>query len=278
MMAQCKRVAVFLCAVAAAEPALAQEENSGKQPLWEVGAFGLGISTPAYPGAGQQLVRALVLPYAIYRGDVFRIDRSNIGVRKVIGPRTELDLGFAGAIGASSNEIEARRGMPDLGTLVEFGPRIKWRLSDASASGQWRAEVALRGVFDLNAQLRDKGLALEPKLGYEQSLSDGWRHGVNVGFVFGDRRLTDTLYGVAAPYATAERSVYEASSGLIASRLQWYLSRAVTPKLRISGVARLDSLAGSANQASPLVHKNTGTTVGLFLTYTFAQSETMVSN
>jgi outer membrane protein len=277
MMAPCKRVAVCLVVLAAGS-ALAQEEGSGKQPLWEVGAFALGVSTPAYPGAGQQLGRALVLPYAIYRGDFLRIDRSNIGVRKVIGPHTELDLGFAGAFGASSSEIEARRGMPDLGTLVEFGPRIKWRLTDNSASGQWRAEVALRGVFDLSAQLRDKGLALEPKLGYEERLAGGWRYGASVGLVFGDRRLTDTLYGVAPAYAHAERNAYEAASGLIASRLQSYLSRSVTPRLRISGVARWDSLAGSANQASPLVQKNTGTTVGLWLTYTLAQSDTMVSD
>jgi len=258
--------------------AFAQDERSGKQPLWELGAFALGVSTPAYPGAEQRISRALVLPYFVYRGEVLRVDRSNVGVRKALGPHTEVDLGFSGAFGASSNEIEARRGMPDLGTLVEFGPRIKWRIPDGGAPGVLRAEVALRGVFDVNDQMRDKGLALEPKLGYERHGDAGWRYGTSVGLVFGDRRLTDTLYGIEPQYATANRSAYQSSSGLIATRLQVYLSRAVTTRLRLSGVARQDWLGASANASSPLVQRNSGTTVGLWLTYTLAQSDAMVSD
>ena len=38
--------------------------------------------------------------------------------------------------------------MPDLGTLVEFGPRVKWNLGSGPGNGRWRAELAVRGVFD----------------------------------------------------------------------------------------------------------------------------------
>jgi hypothetical protein len=35
----------------------------------------------------------------------------------------ELDIGFSGSLGSGANDTQARRGMPELGTLVEFGPR-----------------------------------------------------------------------------------------------------------------------------------------------------------
>jgi hypothetical protein len=36
-----------------------------KQPLWEAGLFGLGVTLPAYPGSNEHVSRALGLPYLI---------------------------------------------------------------------------------------------------------------------------------------------------------------------------------------------------------------------
>lgn len=254
----------------------AAAQEVGSLPLWEIGMFAMGVSQQAYPGAGQQLDRALLLPYAIYRGEVFRMDRSGVGLRKVLSPDVELDLGFAGAFGSRSNEIEARSGMPELGTLVEFGPRIQWTLGKGPGGGRLRADFALRGVFDVTDRFNDKGHAFEPKLVFERDSSTGWRYSASAGLVMGDQRLADTLYGVAPAYATPSRPAYAAQSGLIASRLSLYVSRALSPSLRLSAFTRVDSVAGAANQASPLVGKNTGATTGLWLTYTLAQSQTMV--
>lgn len=259
-----------------AVPSAVAAQEAGGPPLWEVGVFAMGVSQQAYPGAGQQLNRALLLPYAIYRGEIFRMDRNGMGVRKVLSPTVELDLGFAAAFGSRSNEIEARSGMPELGTLVEFGPRIQWKLGQAPGNGQLRADFALRGVFDLADHMNDKGITFEPKLVYERSSTTGWRYSVSAGLMFADQRLADTLYGVAPAYATPTRSVYAAQGGLLASRLALYVSRAMTPNLRLSAFTRVDAVAGGANQASPLVEKNTGATTGLLLTYTLAQSKTLV--
>ena len=185
-------------------------------PLWELGAFGMGLKQQAYPGSSQQIDRALVLPFFIYRGQYFRADRGSVGLRAVKTDAVEVDIGASGAFGSNSNDIEARRGMPDLGTLVEFGPRVKWNLGSGPGKGRLRAELALRGVFDLTDNLKDKGLSLEPELIFERSTGGGLRYGTSVGLVFGDERLTDTFYGVAPAYATAARPAYQAHSGLIA--------------------------------------------------------------
>lgn len=267
---------ITLGALALATSAQAQSESA--LPLWEVGAFGTVLSQQAYPGSSQNINRALALPYFIYRGQYFRADRGSLGVRAVKTEDMELDIGFSGAFGSNSKEVDARNGMPDLGTLVEFGPRIKWNLGAAPGNGRWRAELALRGVFDVTDDLKDKGVSLEPELIYERSSTAGWRYGTSVGLVFGDQRLNDTFYSVAPAYATAARPAYNAKDGLIMARWSLNVSRSLTPDLRIFGFARVASVDGAANTASPLVRQNIGSTLGFGLTYTFARSSTRAAD
>ena len=57
------------------------------------------------------------------------------------------------------------------------------------------------------------------------------------------------------------------------SRLSVNLFQNVTPNLRVFGFARLTSVDGAANNSSPLVKQNLGSTVGFGLVYTLARSE-----
>lgn len=252
--------------------AAAQQDPPGL-PLWEIGGAAFGLSQPAYPGAGQHVDRALVLPFVLYRGKYLRADRDTAGLRAVKTERFELDVGFSGSLGSSSDDIDARRGMPDLGTLVEFGPRMQWQLGAAPFGGRWRAEVPLRGVFDLSDGMAHRGWALEPKLAYERRSAGGWGWGMSVGALIGDRRLARTLYGVAPTYARADRPAYEASSGLIAWRLQATLSSPASRDWRVFSFARLDSVSGAANRDSPLVRRDSGASIGVGVAYTWLRSE-----
>ena len=255
-------------------PAQAQgvAQTNEALPLWEVGTFATGVSQQAYPGASQNVDRAVVLPFFIYRGKFLRADEGTVGLRAYKSDTLEVDVGLGGALGSNSHDIEARRGMPNLGTLVEFGPRVKLKLGGTPSTGRWRADVALRGVFDLSDGLKDKGLALEPELIYEHAASNGWRYNTAAGLVFGDERLADTFYGVAPVYVRAGRPAYNASAGLIASRLSITLTRVLSPNFRIFGFGRIASVYGATNFASPLVRQNTGSTVGIGLTYVLAKS------
>ncbi len=257
-------------------PAVGFAQEPAPLPLWEFGVFGMAVSQQVYPGASQQLQRNLLLPYVVYRGEWFRVDRSGVELRKSLGPNVELDLGLAAAFGASSDDVEARQGMPDLGTFVEFGPRIRWTLHEGADHGRLRAVLGLRGVLDVTDHLRDKGMVLEPQLAYERRTSGGLHYSASAGLLIGDERLADTLYGVAPRYATPTRNSYAAQGGLIASRISLYVSKPLAPGLRIAGGARMDSVAGAANQDSPLVQKTTGASVGLWLTYTLGKSEILV--
>lgn len=268
---------MFAVAVAtAAAPSLAQE--SAALPLWEIGAVGVTVSQQAYPGASGRVNRGLALPFLIYRGEFLRADRGGAGIRTLKTPTFEVDVGVAGSFGASSDDIAVRRGMPDLGTLVEFGPRLKWHLGEGPGKGRFRAEFPLRGVFDLNDRLAHKGMAFEPELIFERRAEGGWSYSTSIGAVWGNKRLADTFYGVAPVYATPGRTAYVADSGLIAWRLSASLSRQLSPDLRLFGFARADSIAGAANVSSPLVQQKTGASVGLGLTYTWKQSESRAAD
>lgn len=257
-------------------PAFAQSVPAPQEvkPLWEIGAGALAVTQPAYPGAGTSTSRVFALPYVIYRGQFLRAEPNNVGLRAIKTPRYEFDIGFAGSVGSSANDVPARAGMADIGTLVEFGPRLKINLGDVShgPSGIW-VELPLRGVFDLSNGLANRGASFEPQLSFDLPLPGGWRGGGSVSAIFGSQKLNDTFYSVSASEATGLRPAYNAQPGLLATRATLAASRRLTPDLRVLGFVRLDSVAGAANSGSSLIEKSTGASVGLGLAYTFGRSQ-----
>lgn len=262
-------------AALAALPFDALAQGGPQQPLWELGVVAAGGRQPAYPGASTDVSRGIVLPYVVYRGPLLRVDRGSAALRAFKTPSFELDVGFSGSIGSSSNDVTVRRGMPDIGTLIEFGPRLNWTLNPDAAPGEgrWRVELPVRGVFDLSDGFAHRGLAVEPSINFARRTSGGLAYNVGLGAVWGNQRLNDTFYGVAPVYATATRPAYAAQSGLIAWRVSTGLTRSLTPDWRVFAFARYDSVSGAANESSPLVQRRGGASVGLGLAYTWMRSE-----
>lgn len=242
-------------------------------PLWELGGVAIGVSQQAYPGSDQKVSKALALPFFVYRGEMLRADRDTAGIRALKTQNFEIDIGVAGSFGAGSGSLDARQGMPELGTLVELGPRLKWNLGAAPGNGRWRAEIPLRGVFDLSNQVEHKGLSFEPKLIYERQSTSGWSYNASIGAIFADTKLAQTFYEVNSAQATAMRPAYAATSGLIAWRLGTSFSRSLSRDWRLFGFARVDTVAGAANEFSPLVRQTTGATVGMGVSYNWLRSE-----
>ena len=251
---------------------LAQPSGAGL-PLWEIGAVGLATGQSAYPGSSETVSLALAVPYVIYRGEFFRLDRGGAGFRAIHRPDFELDIGFSGSLGSRASDTVARQGMDDLGTLIEFGPRMRWNLSAPSAPGQWNIELPLRGVFDVSNSAAYRGLVLEPELKYSYRGKEGWNWGAGISAIAADQSMQSLLYSVTAAQATASRAAYQAQAGLMALRLSGSLSYPLSSDARLLVFGRVDSVQGAANQASPLVRQNTGTSVGAVLAYTWKQSE-----
>lgn len=247
--------------------------SSKNLPLWEAGLFATDISQPAYPGADERASLLFALPFAIYRGEYLRIDRGTVGVRAIKTPRTEMDVGFGASLGSRAADIEARRGMDDLGTLLEFGPRLKINLAAGSTDpGASRIQIPLRGVFDANDHMKYRGIAYELQWVSDMELPDNWSVTTNLGALFGDQQLVDTFYRVSPAEATPVRPAYDAKSGLIALRASVWVSRLFSNDMRLISYLGFDSVAGAANQTSPLVRREGGWTAGIGLAWTLVHS------
>lgn len=243
-----------------------------QRPLWEAGLFGLALTQPAYPGADQRASRLLGLPFVIYRGKILRAEQGGVNLRALKSPRSELDVGFAAALGSHADDIPARRGMADLGTMIEFGPRLKIKLDD-NARGATRVQFPLRAVIDVSHDFVSRGIAFEPQWVSDSRLPGRWFVSTSLGALFGDQKLADTYYGVSPAEATATRASYSASGGLIALRAGLFAAHTLTPGLRLICLLRIESLAGAANHDSPLVRRNIGWGAGIGLSWELARSQ-----
>jgi outer membrane scaffolding protein for murein synthesis (MipA/OmpV family) len=250
----------------------AQAQEATGRPLWEIGGVALGVSQQAYPGSDQRVRRGLALPYFIYRGRFLRADSDGVGVRPVKTPTYEFDISAAGAFGSDADRDPARRGMPNLGTLVEFGPRLKWHLGGTPEGGRWRLDLPLRGVFDLSDSLAYRGTVFQPGVVWAKRVAPRWNVSASLSVLMADEKLANTFYEVEPRFATAARPAYDAKAGLLATRLGASLSHDLTRDWTVFGFARLDSVAGAANRDSPLVRRTTGGTVGLGVSYTWLRS------
>jgi outer membrane scaffolding protein for murein synthesis (MipA/OmpV family) len=258
--------------------ACAQESEQTGQPLWEAGLIGAALSSPAYPASNQRHQRALALPFFVYRGEVLRADRNGVGARLLHTDRVEFDIGFAASLPASSNDIELRQGMPDLGTLIEFGPRLKVNLAEPATDQRVTFELPLRAVLEFNAGVRQVGYALEPKLAYEWQQKGDWRLKGAFSLVLGDQQLNRYFYEVPSAYATANRPAYDAQAGLIGSRIGIDGIKRLGPDVNLFAYARYDWHDGAANRASPLFAQSQGSSVGLAIAWTFSRSQARAEN
>jgi outer membrane protein len=254
-----------------------QAEPATELPLWEAGLIGFGINQLAYPGAKEQVQRSIVLPYLVYRGDFFRADRGNVGLRAYKSDNLELDVGFAAALGSSEDDIEIRQDMPELGTLIEAGPRLRWTISDSIFGSRVRLDLPLRAVFDIEDGMRYSGISFEPALFADVVTDHNLSYTFGVSALFGSEKLTDRFYQVVEQYATIERPFYDAKPGLIALRGSGAISKKFSSKWRGFGFARYELVTAAKNKQSPLVVKSGGWSVGLGVTYIWAESAQKVS-
>ena len=160
--------------------------------------------------------------------------------------RVDLDLGFQMSLPARSDDVPARAGMPDLNSLLEFGPRLKVLLSEPSAPNRVRLELPLRVPLEVGNGFRRQGLVFEPRVVFETSGSNQqWQADANIGAVFGNARLNRYFYEVAPQYANANRPAYQAGSGLMMTRLGASLSHSLGPDWRVFGFAQSIEQAAS---------------------------------
>ena len=258
---------ITVLALAVAAPALAE------QPLWELGLGGTALSVPHYRGSDQSHDWVLPIPFAVYRGRIFRATRE--GARAVLmeSDRLDFDISFAISPPTRSRDNVARSGMPDLAATIEAGPNMNLMLARGAA---WKLQFRLpvRAVVTLASNPRTVGWTASPVLNLDLDVKDG-----NVGLQFGPLAATRAhhayYYDVAPAYATVGRPAYDAPGGGAGWRVTAGGSRRFG-KLWVAGFVRASSVAGAAFDASPLVRQRSNVSFGIALSWVLAASETLV--
>lgn len=267
---------------AAAGGAQAQSDTvvpGATQPLWEVGLGVGGVSFPAYRGSDSQRSLVLPTPYFVYRGEFLKADRD--GLRSVFfdSDRVELNLSAGASIPVDSDDIDERKGMPDLEPTLELGPSLDtvlWRADD----GRHRLDLRLpvRYAFTAEANPQAAGWQFTPRLNLD--IADpggfrGWNLGLLTGPVYGDRRQHQYFYGVAERYATVTRNAYDASGGYAGWQFLTALSKRF-PTYWVGGFLRYDTLRGAVFEDSPLVASDHYLAGGIAIAWIIGESAVRV--
>lgn len=260
-------------AVNPANTATTTTNPEAKPALWSVYGFVGHFSQSAYPGSSVTTQKTLAIPYFVYRGEKFQIDRRGAKVSTIKQENFKLDLDLGLNFGSDANDVPERAGMKDLGTVIEAGPSAKitlHRLKDANI----HLGIPVRAAFNLSDGFKYEGLTLNPQLSYERSSTDGWSYEARVGPVLADQQYQANYYQVDPEFVTANRAAYKAKAGLLSWRASLGVAKVVTPQLRLLGTVRYETVNGAANQDSPLVKEKNGFSFFLGLNYLFWESET----
>lgn len=226
-------------------------------PLWE---FGLGagvLNAPHYRGSKTVANIYLPIPYVIYRGDVFKIDREGIRGQLFESDRINLDISLAGNIPVPESEDSARAGMPSLDPLGEIGPELEFKLwNTLHDKHSFWFKLPYRFVFSVgNPLIKYQGWSLSPYVEYKLKIkhaSSLMRYNISIGPIIAGRKYHNYFYEVDPQYVTPQRDEYHADSGYSGSRITVSVIRN-TRKYFLGFFARYDNLNGAEFIDSPLV-------------------------
>lgn len=263
---------IGLALISVAVPSLAQN----KVPKWELGA-GIGSQLLGdYRGSDHYRAYVLPIPYLVYRGDFLRADEE--GVRGLFFKNEwfELDVSADAALNGNSEDNPLRQGMPELDSAFELGPSANFNLTGADFSEGWSLRIPVRPVFATDfTSIKHIGYLANPKLTYESLDWSGWDGSLNIGTLYGSRRYHDYYYSVGQDDARAGRPAYDAPGGYSGTYFKLGLTKR-EGRFWYGAYLRYDYLAGSVFEDSPLYESDHFVTLGLGISWVFAQSKKTV--
>ena len=247
-------------------------------PLWELG-LGLGVlHQPYYIGTKDTRTFAFPAPVPVYRGSIFKSDDEGFRAELLNNDRLKLEMSLDFNLAIDSDDVDLRRGMPDVDSRLQFGPSLEVNLQEGD-NHQWLLNLPVRANFGFGSDgVDESGFTFAPNLTYLQDFDWGgkpWRAGVALGPQFGTREYQNVYYGVDEAFATDTRPAYESSSGYSGSRLLMTLRSKDTDRLWVWFI-RYENISGASFEDSPLVETNDGLSAGvIFSKFIFKSKKTV---
>lgn len=275
MSSSCK-VAACVVALAVAWPMSLQAEE---KPLWEAGLGVGGLVFPDYRGSDEVNAYPVPVPYFVYRGKFLKADRDGLRGELFDKRYLELSLSMNATIPVSSDDNDARQGMPDLRPTLEFGPSLDLHLWQSPKQAvKLDLVMPLRVPVTLDSSPKTLGWNFSPRLNLD--IADvgglqGWNFGVGAGPLFGAEQYHEYFYSVAPRYATAERPAYDARGGYSGTHVVAAISKHF-PRYWVGAYLRYDNLHNAVFEDSPLVRRQNYVTGGFGIAWMIGESTRMV--
>lgn len=248
------------------------------RPRWEAGIGVAALSMPAYRGSSEQGGYLYPVPYAVYRGEVLKVDREKVSGLFFAWERVNLNVSVSGSAPASSDDVDAREGMPDLAATLEAGPQLNVVLKQGSGH-RVEFNLPVRRVMAVDSSgVRGIGWVTNPTLDFvveNVGPGGGWEVGLSGGPLWADAGLHDYYYGVSPAQATADRPAYGAHGGYSGTALTLSLTKRY-PRHWLGLFVRANLLQGAAFEESPLLEERAGYLAGIVISWVPFQSRELV--
>jgi len=246
-------------------PSIADE--TGKLPLWQVGASLGALSTPHYLGSDQRYNLPFVAPAIIYRGDRFRSRPDGLRGLLFTSKNVSVDIGLGGLLPVYSSNNRARKGMPDIPLTGEIGPRLVVKLFGNGEGVDVLARVPWRAVGSIDGTTAGWTLAPDILITNIRALGWGLNAFVSVGLKYGSSQYNDLTYGVDELYRASYRPAYRAREGINSYSVLVSAGRRFNNKFAARFVVHWQTLSGGVVADSPLVKMQNDFSAGLWLTW-----------
>ena len=267
------------CALALSAAVCPVWSQAEEKPLWEAG-LGVGaVAFPDYRGSDEANVYPFPLPYFVYRGKFLKADREGLRGELFDRRSLELSLSMNATIPVSSDNNDAREGMPNLRPTLEFGPSLDLHLWRSAAENmKLDLVMPLRLPVTLESSPQALGWNFSPRLNLD--IADvagyaGWNFGVGAGPLFGADRFHEYFYSVKPRYATAQRPAYDAGGGYSGTHVITSISKRF-PGYWVGAYLRYDTLHNAVFEDSPLVRRQNYMTGGIGIAWMIGKSKRMV--
>jgi len=252
-----------------------------EKPLWEIGVGMALIQMPDYRGSDEDRMYLLPYPYAVYRGDILKIDENRITGQIFKTDRVLLDFSIFGSVPVNSDDNSAREGMDDLDPTFELGPALKIKLWEQK---QYKASMDLtlpaRAFFSTDfSSVRHEGWVFSPRINVVKDdliPRTGLNLGVSAGPMFADSGYHEYFYEVEPRDARVTRPAYRADGGYSGTTVTVGLSKSYKQFIFHAFVSA-DFLQGASFEDSPLVKREISIMSGFNVSWIFLKSEKMVN-
>ncbi|MCF8058883.1 MAG: MipA/OmpV family protein [Bacteriovoracaceae bacterium] len=271
-------VALFTFFITPSYTQITKSLDGSALPLWEAGAGFVAANVPAYPGSEDSNNFFIPIPTFFYRGEIIRADEEGgMRGRFLKTDDFEINLSIGGSLPASSKDVAARAGMPNLKTMVELGPGLLatlWRKRGIQ-SYKLGLNIPLRAAFTVDFfEAKERGLVFNPLLYFITENLVGKRvfTFTSLSSIVTSHKFQKVFYQVDPQFALPTRPAYAVESGYLGSTLSQGFSKLLFNEINAFIGVNWTNLRGASNQNSPLFKRKDNFSAAIGFVWWFYES------